>query len=60
MFSITVQEQITEIERELGLRRRVYPKWVDAGKMKQATAEYRIEVLEGVLDTLRSFKDGIR
>lgn len=36
------------------MRRRVYPRWIEAGKMKQATAEYEIQCMESVLATLES------
>jgi hypothetical protein len=36
------------LERELRLRRRVYPRWVELGKMKMHQAEYEIEVMEAI------------
>ena len=41
-----------EIRRELEMRRSVYPRWVKEGKVDQYTADWRIKVLEGVLETL--------
>jgi hypothetical protein len=46
-------EQIAEIERELALRRAVYPKWVQAGKLNQALADRQVACMEGALRTLR-------
>lgn len=44
--------QITEINRELALRERVYPSQVTSGRMRQSEAEYHIEVLKRVRATL--------
>lgn len=49
----TLQEQIAEIGRELGLRRGVYPKWVASGKLSQALADRQIALMEGILRTLK-------
>lgn len=43
---VTIQDAIKEIERELSVRRRVYPDWVRMGKIKQAVANDRITALE--------------
>lgn len=48
----TLSEQIKEVKREIDLRKRVYPKWVLAGKMKQIEADYHIDVMECILNTL--------
>ena len=47
-------DQITCVERELGMRRRVYPRWVATGRMTQADADREIATMSAVLDTLRS------
>jgi hypothetical protein len=46
---VTVDEEIDEIKRELATRRRVYPNWIDTGKINEATADYRILILEKIL-----------
>jgi hypothetical protein len=46
---ITVDEEIDEIKRELATRRRVYPNWIETGKIERRTADYRMLVLEKVL-----------
>lgn len=46
--------QIACIERELRMRRRVYPRWVEAGRITQAKAEWEIDAMEGVLATLQA------
>lgn len=47
---ITFRDKLTECRRELGLRRRVYAKWVAAGRMKQHDADWKIAVLEAIAD----------
>ena len=37
---MTLTDQIAAARRELGMRRRVYPRWVTNGKMTQATADH--------------------
>lgn len=37
------------IERELKMRRRVYPRWVQDGRMSQAKADEEIAVMEAIL-----------
>ena len=38
------------IERELRLRRRVYPRWVAEGRMKIRDAEHEIKTMEAIAD----------
>ena len=52
MAKISLTGQIAEVERELALRRSVYPRQVDSGKMKQSLAELLIERMEAVQQTL--------
>lgn len=40
-------------ERELALRRRVYPKWVLGGRMAPATAERETQAMADIVDTLK-------
>lgn len=49
---IDLAAQRAEIEREIALRRRVYPRWTEAGKMSHAAADRQIAVMEAVLETL--------
>lgn len=48
-----LDQQLNEVERELGLRRRNYPKWVAAGSMKQEQADRQIKLMEGIKETVR-------
>jgi hypothetical protein len=48
----TIPQQIAELTRELQTRQRVYPDWIEAKKLSQATADHRKQVLVDVLAML--------
>lgn len=52
-MAISLTGQIAEVEREIALRRSVYPRQVSAGKLKFETGELLIERMEAVAKTLR-------
>ena len=48
-------EQLIEcVERELRMRRSVYPKWVGRGTLTKGKAEREIAMMEAVRDRLRA------
>jgi hypothetical protein len=49
---IPLTAQIKAVERELAMRRSVYPRQVAARKMPQAKADQEIAAMEAVLATL--------
>lgn len=49
----TIAEQIACVERELGMRHRVYKRWVVQGKLTQSAADIEISRMEAVRDTLK-------
>jgi hypothetical protein len=49
----TLTAQIQEVERELAMRRRVYPGLVSQRRMRQGEADEHLLRLECVLETLR-------
>lgn len=51
--AVPIEEQIVTVERELGFRRRLYPRWVGANKLTQAAADTEIRRMEAVLLTLQ-------
>jgi hypothetical protein len=51
---IDLPKQIACVQREIGFRERVYPRWVAAGKMKQEKANYEIAAMRAVLETLKA------
>jgi hypothetical protein len=54
--AISVVDQITCVRREIAMRERVYPKWVNAGRMKAEAAEREIAAMRAVLETLLSLQ----
>lgn len=54
---IPIEEQIACVEREIAMRRRVYPRWTAAGKMKPEAAEREINVMSAVLMTLKGLRE---
>lgn len=53
MPDVSILDQLRAVEREIGMRRRVYPHRVADGKMTQARATSEIAAMEAVADTLR-------
>ena len=45
---ITTAMKRVAAEREVKMRRRVYPKWVANGRMTQAEANHQIQVMEAI------------
>ena len=54
-----VEEQIREIAREIELRKRVYPRWVEDGRYTQVEADHKIAVMEAVLATLKRLRERV-
>jgi len=51
--AVTLDRQIRAVEREIDMRRQVYPKRVTDQRMSQQFADEEIAVMEAVRDTLR-------
>lgn len=49
---MTLEEQIKIVKREIEYRKRLYPVWVEKGKMTQLDANYQIDGMECVLNSL--------
>jgi len=49
----SLREQIECVARELAFRRRVYPRQIQNKRMTQEKADYEIETMQKVLETLR-------
>ena len=52
----TIDDQIKEISREIGMRRSVYPRQIELGKMSKSKANEKIAIMESVLDRLQKIK----
>ncbi len=55
MAKVPLDRQIACAERELAMRRNVYPKWTAAKRMTEAAANDEIEAMAAVVATLRLF-----
>lgn len=55
-MTVSLDDQIACVRREIGLRERVYPKWVAAGKMKADAADQEIARMRAVIETLESVR----
>ena len=51
---VRMSDQIACVEREITMRERVYPRWVDAGKMTQAEADRELLAMRAVLATIET------
>jgi predicted nuclease with RNAse H fold len=49
---VSLAQQIRCVERELRLRRHVYPRWIEEKRLSQADADAEILAMEAVLSTL--------
>lgn len=49
-FKFSDEEKHTAAKREVAMRKRVYPGWVAAGRMKLDMAEYQIAVMQEIAD----------
>ncbi len=49
---VSLRDQLRAAERELAYRRRVYPRWVDAGKLDNAKAQHEIAAMTAIVKTL--------
>ena len=48
-YGFNRKELVACVKREVGMRERVYPNWVNKGKMKQTEAEREIGMMQQVL-----------
>ena len=51
---VDLPKQIACIQREIGFRERMYPRWVAANKLKQEKADYELAAMRAVLETLKA------
>lgn len=57
MAEIPLDIQIAAVKREIALRQRCYPRWVEKKLMKQAAADHEIAWMSAVLHTLIALKE---
>ena len=49
MVSPTTRDKLACAQRELKMRRDIYPRWVEQGRMSQAKADFEIACMEAIL-----------
>jgi len=52
-MSFTEAEKLECVERELRMRRKVYPAWVRTARMREAQAEREIALMEAIVADYR-------
>lgn len=52
-MTISIEDQIRCVEREIKMRKRAYPRWVAGGRMTQFEADTELAKMEAVLATLK-------
>lgn len=50
--SYSISEQIKCVEREIDMRKRVYPRLIISGKMTQGQADRELDLMKAVYQTL--------
>lgn len=52
-MAISLEEQVKCVEREIAMRKRVYPRWIEQERMTFSKAQAEIAAMEAVLATVR-------
>jgi len=52
-MSASLTEQIASVEREIRMRERTYPRWIEQRRMTAKTGEHEIACMRAVLATLQ-------
>jgi len=47
---------VQELERELKMRKKVYPDWIKHGKIKSAVADFRIRCIGTAIDIIKIYQ----
>lgn len=56
-IAIPLRDQIACVTREIAMRRRVYPRWIESGRMRQEESDREIARMEAVLATLSACEE---
>lgn len=57
-MTVSLKEQIAEIDREIALRKNVYRSLIASGKMREETAKQHMERIEAARATLAELEQG--
>jgi hypothetical protein len=60
LYPVTLDDMVSEVERELNQRRQVYARLVHNGSLNRRAADRRFEVMSAVLALLLEARDGGR
>lgn len=60
LFPYSAAELAAEARRELEMRRRVYPRWVAAGRMSQEQADKKIDLMRAIAENLETTDFALR
>jgi hypothetical protein len=53
----TIDDEIKEIAREIEVRERLYPRWIEQNRISPYAANRRVQVMKSVLQRLTSMKE---
>jgi len=56
-MTVTLQDQIAEVRREIEMRKRTYVRMMGQGKMSAGEAELKTTIMIAVLTTLEELRD---
>jgi len=56
MSTYPLADQIAELKRELVLRRRVYPRWVEQGRLSYPLSTHRMGAIQAAVETLEKLQ----
>lgn len=51
-----IDNALTELKRELGIRKVLYPDWVRKGQISDRVANHRIEALQDAIELIEQLK----
>lgn len=60
MTEFTAAQKRKAVERELAYRRRVYPRWIENGKMTQRLADEQVAIFEAIATDYAAKEPGER
>ena len=55
-MSVPIDEQIKELEREMAVRRRMYPRWIEARTLTKEKADRQMKAMGAAIDTLEALQ----
>jgi hypothetical protein len=54
--TVSTDDMLAAARRELNMRKRVYPRWVEAGRITQVKADHEIACMESIVQVLENRK----